>query len=184
MGITGVHPWPLAVARAERMSLEVLFERHHGELFRYAARFTGDGDLAEDIVQETFVRLSQRPPADDTQIRAWLFRVATTVAIDALRATRRHLTLLAGRPDAVPAPGPAPDPLAAAASQDLRARVRAALAELNEKDRAVLLMREEGFAHREIAAAVGTTTKSVGTMIARALDKLARRLDLDAEDAR
>jgi len=45
----------------------------------------------------------------------------------------------------------------------------------------VLLMREEGFAHREIAEAVGTTTASVGTMIARALDKLARLLPLDAD---
>ena len=43
-------------------------------------------------------------------------------------------------------------------------------------------MREEGFAHREIADAIGTTTGSVGTMIARALDKLAERLSLDGED--
>ena len=61
--------------------------------------------------------------------------------------------------------------------------MREALATLSDKERAVLLMREEGFTHREIAEAVGTTTGSVGTMIARALDKLAQRLDLDAEDA-
>jgi len=60
--------------------------------------------------------------------------------------------------------------------------VRAALDALTEKERTVLLMREEGFAHREIAEAVGTTTGSVGTMIARALDKLAERLPLDPED--
>jgi DNA-directed RNA polymerase specialized sigma24 family protein len=44
-------------------------------------------------------------------------------------------------------------------------------------------MREEGFTHREIAEAVGTTTGSVGTLIARALDRLAERLPLDQEDA-
>jgi DNA-directed RNA polymerase specialized sigma24 family protein len=43
-------------------------------------------------------------------------------------------------------------------------------------------MREEGFAHHEIAETVGTTTKSVGTMIARALEKLARHLELDESD--
>jgi DNA-directed RNA polymerase specialized sigma24 family protein len=53
---------------------------------------------------------------------------------------------------------------------------------LGEKERTVLLMREEGFSHREIADAVGTTTGSVGTMIVRALDKLAAELPLDAED--
>ena len=53
---------------------------------------------------------------------------------------------------------------------------------LNEKERTMLLMREEGFTHREIAEAVGTTTKSVGTMVARALRKLASELPLDRED--
>ena len=54
--------------------------------------------------------------------------------------------------------------------------------QLEPRDRTVLLMREEGFTHHEIADAVGTTTKSVGTMIARALAKLAQRLDLDGFD--
>ena len=58
----------------------------------------------------------------------------------------------------------------------------AALAGLSGKERMALLMREEGFAQREIAEAVGTTTGSVGTLIARALDKLAERIDLDRED--
>jgi DNA-directed RNA polymerase specialized sigma24 family protein len=41
-------------------------------------------------------------------------------------------------------------------------------------------MREEGFAHREIAEALETTTGSVGTLLARALDRLASRLPLDS----
>ena len=76
---------------------------------------------------------------------------------------------------------PPEDPAARVVRDEERRMVRGALAELSEKERAVLLMREEGFAHREIAEAVGTTTGSVGTMIARALDKLARRLNLDAQ---
>jgi RNA polymerase sigma factor (sigma-70 family) len=54
--------------------------------------------------------------------------------------------------------------------------VRAALDRLSLKDRTLLLMREEGFSHHEIARAVGTTTKSVGSMIARALKKLSTEL--------
>jgi RNA polymerase sigma factor (sigma-70 family) len=64
-----------------------------------------------------------------------------------------------------------------------REHVRHALARLNERERAVLLLREEGFSHREIAEQVGTTTGSVGTMIARALDRLAGELGLDEEIA-
>lgn len=161
--------------------LAELFTRHHGELYRYVARFTGEPDLAEDVVQDVFVRLARRPPRHARQIRGWLFRVATTVAIDAMRRARRRAAL--ARRDAArrPARDPAPDPAAALERAEAQARVREALAELKAKERAILLMRAEGFAHREIAAAVGTTTGSVGTMIARALEKLASRLDLDAE---
>jgi RNA polymerase sigma-70 factor (ECF subfamily) len=163
------------------MQIAELFARHHVELYRYAARFTGDADLAEDVVQDVFVRLSERPPADDAQLRGWLFRVATTIAIDAMRGARRRLALVRDRPDRQPLGDPPPDPATALERAETRRRVRKALDELGEKERAVLLMREEGFAHREIAAAVGTTTQSVGTMIARALEKLARHLDLDEE---
>jgi RNA polymerase sigma factor (sigma-70 family) len=62
-----------------------------------------------------------------------------------------------------------------------RDRVRRALAGLRERDRMVLLLREEGFSHSEIAQQVGTTTGSVGTMIVRALDRLAAELKLDPE---
>ena len=166
------------------MQLEELFARHHVELYRYVARFTGDADLAQDVVQDTFVKLAARPPADEGRLRGWLFRVATTIALDALRSSRRRLALVRERPGRQPVGGAPPDPATALEREETRRRVREALAKLSEKERAVLLMREEGFAHREIAAAVGTTTPSVGTMIARALEKLARHLDLDEEDAR
>ena len=76
----------------------------------------------------------------------------------------------------VPVPQPEPNPEAAAIRSERAACVRTALAALSEKERSVLLMREEGFKHREIAEAVGTTTQSVGTLVARALDKLAGQL--------
>ena len=166
------------------MPLAELFAQHHVELYRYVARFTGDPDLAEDVVQDVFVRLSERPPGDQSHLRGWLFRVATTVAIDSMRGARRRLALVRERPDRQPLGDPPPDPATALEREETRRRVREALEALGAKERSVLLMREEGFTHHEIAAAVGTTTKSVGTMIARALDKLARQLNLDAEDQR
>ena len=66
-------------------------------------------------------------------------------------------------------------------SAERRHAVRAALDALSMKERTALLMREEGCSHREIADAVGTTTGSVGTLLARALDKLAAALPLDPE---
>jgi len=133
-------------------------------------------------VQDAFVRLAERPPPSDTHVRAWLYRVTTTIAIDALRGRRRRALLARARAHVLPTADPAPDPAAEVERDETRARVRAALATLEPRDRAVLLMREEGFTHREIAGAVDTTTGSVGTMIARALARLAERLDLDGGD--
>lgn len=157
-----------------------LFEQHHASLLRYLVRLTGDPDLAHDAAQEAFARLVMKPPRDE-EPRAWLFTVATNVVRRWANTNRRRAALLEGAAARVPAGDPAPDPLAAAQAGERREALRRALAQLTEKERTILLMREEGFAHREIARAVGTTTGSVGTMIARALDKLAAALPLDAD---
>ena len=147
-------------------------------LFRYTLRLTGDADRAADIVQTAFLRLVERPPRDE-RIRSWLFRVATNTAFDQSRTLQRHARLLHAMPAGV-STGDAPhDPANAAAQNDERRIVRAALDRLSKRDRKILLMRAEGFAHREIAAAVGSTTRSIGVTILRALKKLERELQRD-----
>ncbi|HEX8696095.1 MAG TPA: sigma-70 family RNA polymerase sigma factor [Longimicrobium sp.] len=158
-----------------------LFAEHHASLFRYLSRLTGDPDLAEDAAQEAFARLVERPPPAE-HARAWLFRVGTNAARMSARTGTRRRRLLEAAPGRAPV-GDAPRaPDDAAELAELRDRVRRALGALPERDRVVLLMREEGFTHREIAAAVGTTTGSVGTMVARALARLAPVLRLDEEE--
>jgi RNA polymerase sigma factor (sigma-70 family) len=164
------------------MQIERLFDAHQHALFRYLARYTGDPDLAEDLVQETFVRLHRRPPKDLGATRAWLFTVGTNLARDVLRQHKRRRGLLDHSPGRAPVGDGPMAPEETAVRADVAQRVQAALAQLDDRDRIMLLMREEGFTHAEIAREVGTTTKSVGTMIARALDRLARTLPLDAED--
>jgi RNA polymerase sigma-70 factor (ECF subfamily) len=163
------------------MDVAQLFAEHHAALFRYLARLTGDADTAADAAQEAFVRLVERPPRPG-ETRAWLFRVGANAALESARTRTRRLRLLDARPERVPM-GDAPlRPDEALDREERRRRVQAALAVLPERDRRMLLMREEGFSHREIAEAVGTTTGSVGTMIARALDRLAAVLPLDEDD--
>jgi RNA polymerase sigma-70 factor (ECF subfamily) len=158
-----------------------LFEQHHESLLRYLVRLTGDVDAARDAAQEAFARLVEKPPRNE-QPRAWLFTVATNVVRARANMGRRRAELLAGAVARAPHADPEPSPEQVAESESERARVRAALDALPEKEKVMLLMREEGFSHREIAAAVGTTTGSVGTMLARALDRLAALLPLDATD--
>jgi RNA polymerase sigma factor (sigma-70 family) len=157
------------------MTLDELFERHHKSLFRFVSRMTSDPDFAKDIVQETFLTIA-REGRSEPPSRAWLFQLARNLARSGMRKRDRRLRLLRGGSHRVPGPAPTTLPDVEAERAEARAAVRGALERLSEKERTIVLMREEGFTHREIADAVGTTTGSVGTMFARALGKLEERL--------
>jgi RNA polymerase sigma-70 factor (ECF subfamily) len=159
---------------------ERLFAAHHAAIYRYLVRLVGDPDAAADAAQEAFVRLIERPPAGSVA-RAWLYTVATNAALESARTRGRRERLLAAAPADAPVPNESPRPDAYVEGNERRMHVGAALAALTERDRTALLMREEGFSHREIADALGTTTGSVGTVLARALGRLSAALPVAPE---
>jgi len=161
------------------MNLDALFEQHHAGLLRYLTRYTGDPEEAEDAVQEAYLRLVERPPEREDNLRGWLFMVATNVVRD--RRKKHYEVALAGGAEERIGSDQA-DPLAVLEQNERRRAVREVLDRLSTKERTILLMREEGFMHREIAEAVGTTTKSIGTMLVRALSKLAKDLGEEVEE--
>jgi RNA polymerase sigma-70 factor (ECF subfamily) len=135
-------------------TVSAAWEAHHEELRAYLLRRTRDGAAADDLLQETFLRLVQecgaeRPPRE---MRAWLYRVAHNALVSdarrrgsAVRATER----LAARPhDTL-------DPEMEVVQRDEAARVRAAFATLNPAGRQAIDMAAAGFASREIALALG-----------------------------
>lgn len=152
------------------------FAAHSASLHRFATRMTGDPDLAEDLVQDTFVRYSRCGNAVENE-RAWLFRVVSNLAISAHRSGSRRLKILWGAAYRLPMGDPAETPDEKYEREELRSLVREALDRLSDRDRTLLLMREEGFTHAEIADAIDSTTKSVGTLLARALNKVAAHLE-------
>lgn len=156
-----------------------LFENHHEALYRYLVRLSGDADLAADAAQETFVRLFEQPSTARIE-RGWLFRVGTNLILDRVRTTARRDRLLGASGERTMGDPPR-DPHAALEAEQRRLAVVAALRALSDKERIAVLMREEGFAHREIADAVGTTTGSVGTLLARALDRLASQIGVGGD---
>lgn len=149
------------------MDFDAVFEKLYPSLFRYLHRLTGDQDVAEDIAQEAFVRLlRQRLP--EAEVRPWLFTVAVNLVRDGARKSERRQRLLTTAPNLVTREL-LPDEQLERGEQI--AEVRLALDRLPERDRRLLLMREEGFKYDEIAAVVGVAPASVGTLIARALRK-------------
>jgi RNA polymerase sigma factor (sigma-70 family) len=147
--------------------LAQLFEQYYASLVRMLYRRTGDRDRAEDLAQETFARAVAAPPDNP---RPWLFAVALNlVREDGRRATTRgrRLELLRAEQDQSAA---APD--AEFERREAGARVHAALAMLNERDREALLLKAEGFDYEEIAATLGLAKGAVGTTLARARRRL------------
>lgn len=157
------------------VDLNALFVSHHDALLRYLTRLTGDPDQAADAAQESYLRLLRQPPERADNLRAWLFTVATNVVRDGWKK-RRHAVALSQTPSKAPQADAPTNPQELLERDERRQAVRDMLQKLSNRDRTVLLMREEGFSHKEIADAVGTTTGSVGTLIARALKKLANEL--------
>lgn len=155
---------------AERLSFEQAFAAHHRLLYRYAVALTRDVGLAEDVVQEVFVRLYQNLDAAqrDGLLRAWLLRVTANVARNMLRGRNRAQSRdesFATHSLQVAKTG-APDE--ALQRQAELAEARRALAKLKEPLRNSLLLRNEGLSYKEIAVALEINEASVGGLLVRA----------------
>jgi RNA polymerase sigma factor (sigma-70 family) len=143
------------------------------DLVRYLHRKVWDAERARDLAQEAFARALDRGASDGAvqNPRAWVFRIAANLAHDEARSAvrrRRHLTLL--REES--ATSVEPDPIEVL---DRRARedaARAALEQLTDRDREVLLLWDAGMSYTEIAAATGLAAGAVGTTLARARRRL------------
>lgn len=145
-----------------------LYQTLQPSLVRYLERMVGDADVAEDVAQEAFVRLLRRTDLEGDDARLWIFTVATNLVRDHGRSVARRQRLLSARPVR---PSETPTPDVEVERGERVQRVREALAQLPQRDRQLLLMREEGFRYQEMAQAVGVAPGSVGTLIARALRK-------------
>lgn len=149
-------------------------EQHRAFLRRLAGELVRGDAAADDLVQETFVRALERPPAIAAALRNWLARVAQRLASNqrraAARRTQREAT--AARPESI---APHDDALA---SLELQQRLLAALKSLDEPYRTTLWLRwHEGLGPRAIAARDGLTVKGVEARLTRGLALLRAELD-------
>ncbi len=150
-------------------SYEAFFQRHEHDIFGYLWRLTGDEQLAYDLRQETFLRAWSHYDQlqEYHQPVAWLFRVATNLAINQLR--RRKAPVGAAAPlDLVGDPG-ASDPSGRLVENDL---VRQTLMALPPRQRAALVMREiYGLSVEEVARTLGVTPAAVRMTLWRAREQ-------------
>ncbi len=170
-------PALVRAARAgEELAFAELFERYYGLVYRLAFRLSGSAEEAEDLAQEVFVRLYQRPPAlaEGESLRPWLYRVTANLGLNALRARRRHHDRLLRwfRLEWPLSRGAAARELEQREASEL---ARELLAALPERDRVILVLRHSGLTYEEIASALGVQPSSVGTLLARAERRVRER---------
>jgi RNA polymerase sigma factor (sigma-70 family) len=156
---------------------EGLFLEHWTHVYRCLLRLVGDPAEAEDLALETFVRLYQRPPAqqDGANLGGWLHRVATNLGLRSIRSRQRRerYEWAAGR-DALERAHELQPVQIVAAEEDRRA-ARAVLAQMKERQAQLLIMRYSGMSYKEVAAALGLSPTSIGPLLLRAEREFARR---------
>ena len=163
-------------------AFEALFGRYYGPIHNLLQRLAEDE--ADDLAQEVFWRLYTKPPrALQGDLRAWLYRVATRLGYNALRARRRRerqrerwATLTGGADE-----DRSPSPEAAFEQEAERQRVRDTLARLKRREAMLLALRYSGLSYGEIAQALHVAPGSVGTLLARAERAFAALYDAPQE---
>lgn len=148
-----------------------LYDSHFGVLLRYASRQTGSAQLAEDIVQQSFLELytSLRNGHFIANLRAWTFAVVR----NAIRKEIREYGRMSTEPmDVIEAlAGPAPEP-------DINGMpaLSSALSVLSEREEEALLLRLSVMSYAEIGQQLGISPKTVSTLLTRSLKKLRKAL--------
>ena len=169
----------LALRDGDGRAFDALFERWAARVLRFVERMVGERGVAEELVQETFVRVwrARERYAPEARFSTWLFTIAGNAARNELRRPFRHAAHESVDDDGAPLDLASEDPPsdelvdARRTGQDLES----ALAGLPERQREALWLRAvEGLSYAEVAEALATSEKSVKALIHRARVGLAR----------
>jgi RNA polymerase sigma-70 factor (ECF subfamily) len=165
--------------------LDRLIEQYQYRLFRYLLYLTSSPETAEDLFQETWIRVLDRGHQYDGQARfeTWLFSIARHLVVDLHRRKRpESIDALTSDPQAgVEFAAGGLSPLELASQRELEADVQATLAKLPAVFREVLLLRfQEDLRLEEIAEVAGIPLSTVKSRLYRGLEELRRRLEKGA----
>jgi RNA polymerase sigma-70 factor (ECF subfamily) len=161
-------------AAGDRMAFRELVLEHSHAMYRLAWRLTCDNSAADDIVQEAFIKAWRNIGNFKMQssFRSWLHRITVNAAMDYLRKQARHNRFetreLEWETIEHGSVTPRPD-----VQIDVREQTQAAMMNLSETERAVLLLRHfEGHSIKEIANILDLTTGACKQAVFRAVKKM------------
>jgi RNA polymerase sigma-70 factor (ECF subfamily) len=167
----------------DRPAFDRLVRRYERELTSYLRRYLGDTQMAEDVLQGTFLQLHLKRHQFEhgKRFRPWLYAVATNQAIDSQRRNRRHRvpSLDHAGPEneeggfARTLPGRETSPYAEAEAEERRSLMHQAIRELPERLRTVIdLVYFQGFKYRDAARFLGVPLGTVKSRMHEAVELL------------
>ena len=162
-------------AAKDKIGFDEAFALHHRTVYRAARSVVHDAALAEDVTQETFLRLykNQDSITDDEMLRPWLIRVAINVAKNTIRGNIRANTR---DENYVKETG---DTSVTSVEIDYEEyagvnEIYRALNRVKEPLRSCLMLKQQGLSYKEIASSLDLNEGSIGTFIARARQEFSR----------
>ena len=169
--------WIDGLRRGEASAFDAVFAAYRRRLYAYLVRMTRAREVAEDLLQETFLRLARGATAlrEDTRLGAWLFTVAHRLVVSWARAQEVRRQLAGDLPREVRGDGRSP--LEAVADSQTQLALERALAALPAPAREVaVLVGIEGMQPAEVAEILGLKPDAVRQRLARARAQLADAL--------
>ena len=173
-----------AAQRGEQRAFEELVRQYDQNVLRMAFHLLGSAEDANDIYQETFLRVYRNLHKFryDCSFHTWLYRIVTNLCLDVLRKRKVRKeeppTIVTSegeidRMDSVPDARSHGDPQRELFSRQLERRIRDVLTGLTPRERIVFEMRHyEGMRLREIGEALGTTEEAAKNCLFRATQKM------------
>ena len=156
-----------------RLAFEELMERYESRLVNFLNRYTGNLQTAENLAQETFLRIykTRMNYEPSAKFKTYIYRIATNLAIDEFRKSQRKREEL--REDLNEKASGKPNPYDVAEESERAKKVRESVMKLDEKHRAVLVMKWfEGLRYEQIAKILGVSVGTVKSRVHYALKKL------------
>lgn len=180
----------VAYQQGEARAFEHLLRRHRKPVFNFLFRQMGNGPLAEDMLQDVFLRIIKGAPryTRKAKFTTWMYTIARNLCVDQSRRAKHRQTTSLDQPlggggddkrtlgDRVASNDAAVD--RQAMGGQLRDHLAAAIAELSDEQREVFLMREyHNLPFKEIANVVGCSENTVKSRMRYALEHLRQHLE-------
>jgi RNA polymerase sigma factor (sigma-70 family) len=146
----------------EKSDFDGIYEEYYKKVYRNILYLTGDAQAAEDLAQETFIKLYKNPPCH-SNIIGWLTKVSANLSFNYLRSRR---TRTAREVDAVQDDEIVSIEESAIKNCEIK-MIRKVLDLLPDRDRMCLLLKFSGYKYDEIARIINVNKSSIGTMLAR-----------------